>query len=139
MGIKDKFVECLILLGLQQQIMGITLDHISSNTKFNYPHAEKEVQWDEYFGIKCFAHVLNVAVCAVFGHPGAEILRLTLTRLQNYLDRLILRHNDARIDSDLHAILPQLTLTRMQYRLNSFLPRFSTTRPNLTRMQDYLD
>ena len=92
--IKDKFVECLSDFGLEKRIMAITLDNASSNNKFiELLAADKEIGWDKYYHVQCFAHVLNISVQAAVQHPQVEKVLDKLRYLARWINKSAIRSN----------------------------------------------
>ena len=84
--IAERFRKCLREFGVEDKVRAVTLDNASANVAaMKYLSAEPGFQFDEYWHVRCFAHVLNLAVQEAIDLPH---IKQPLEKLR-YLSRWI--------------------------------------------------
>ncbi|CAG8725419.1 7137_t:CDS:2 [Cetraspora pellucida] len=106
--------ECLWSLGIISKVIAIIRDNVSANNKFLQKFSDSVSQSGIWFddtqqSIRCFGHILNLAIQCMFKNLEDEILIKCIRRSK------ILHKKNSTYDMCKHAIVLQIVLNTLSY------------------------
>ena len=90
--IAQKFLQCLQEFKVHTRVGGITVDNASSNhAAIKILHKDETFNWNGYWRVHCFAHVLNLAVQDAVKHESLLPVLEKLRYLARWINKSPLR------------------------------------------------
>ena len=91
-AIAERFRKCLREFGVEHKVRAITLDNASANVAaMRYLSNDPGFQFDEYWHVRCFAHVLNLAVQDAIDLPHVKHPLEKLRYLSRWINKSSIR------------------------------------------------